>query len=160
MIIGLGDGVAYNTRRDDITASGDTDGTAAPVDPAQCAECKRWIGPDDGRGGPRDQEHEPGCMSAVAAPAAYQVRTFLDITTGHLPKRICERLGSYEAVVAYETTWGWFMWVPQDPDDPDNTAGVPAEVLAVQRYARRYGCDYVLFDSDAETVEGLPVWDW
>ncbi len=42
------------------------------------------------------------------------------------------------------------MWVPPDPQahavgHPD----LPPEVLAIQRYARALGCDYVLFDADA-----------
>jgi hypothetical protein len=35
---------------------------------------------------------------------------------------------------------------------------VPDVVLAIQRYARRWSCDYVL--PDAEQVDDLPTWDW
>lgn len=51
------------------------------------------------------------------------------------------------------------------PDDPDESAAamrdtVPGVVLDIQRYVRRHGCDYVLFDADAVRVDDLPTWDW
>jgi hypothetical protein len=51
------------------------------------------------------------------------------------------------------------------PDDPDESAAatsdrVPDVVLAIQRYARTRGCDYVLFDADGDRVDDLPGWDW
>jgi hypothetical protein len=57
---------------------------------------------------------------------------------------------------------GWLMWVPNEPDAyaAEHTEGPPAEVLAVQRYARTLDCDYVLFDRDADQVADLPAWDW
>jgi hypothetical protein len=33
-------------------------------------------------------------------------------------------------------------------------------VLTIQRYARTLGCDYVLFDADADRDDDLPIWDW
>jgi hypothetical protein len=88
------------------------------------------------------------------------VRSFLGLSPAHVP----EQLGSYglsgqDGVVAYHLTYGWPMWVPPDPqahsiDHPD----LPPEVLAIQRYARGLGRDYVLFDADE--VGDLPTWDW
>jgi hypothetical protein len=53
------------------------------------------------------------------------------------------------------------MRVPPDPQahaigHPD----VPPEALAIQRHARAWGRDYVLFDADADRVGDLPTWDW
>jgi len=33
-------------------------------------------------------------------------------------------------------------------------------VLTIQRLARAAGCDYVLFDADADRIDALPTWDW
>jgi hypothetical protein len=33
-------------------------------------------------------------------------------------------------------------------------------VLAIQRYARALGCDYVLVDADGDEVDDLPTWQW
>lgn len=37
---------------------------------------------------------------------------------------------------------------------------MPEEMLAIQRYARGVGCDYVLFDPDADCIDELPTRDW
>jgi hypothetical protein len=65
-------------------------------------------------------------------------------------------------VIAYPTDSGWLMWVPNDPDQSAAVMvdRVPETVLAIQRYARALGCDYVLFDADANRVDDLPTWDW
>ena len=49
---------------------------------------------------------------------------------------------------------------PRPPADFHDLADEPApdEVLAVQLHARSLGCDYVLFDSDAEVDPQLPSW--
>jgi len=62
-------------------------------------------------------------------------------------------LSGVDGVIAYQLEHGWLMWVPPDPDERagDHT-DLPDEVLAVQRYARHLGCDYVLFDVDADQV--------
>jgi hypothetical protein len=33
-------------------------------------------------------------------------------------------------------------------------------VPVIQRYARLWDCDHVLFDADADRVDDLPVWNW
>ncbi len=90
------------------------------------------------------------------------IRTFLDLSTAHLPQEICDRLGAEPGVVAHETVYGWLMWVPDNPGDPDERGGepVPDVVLVIQRYARAAGCDFVLFDADADRIDALPTWDW
>ena len=51
---------------------------------------------------------------------------------------------------------------PDDPQSFHDFADEPApdEVLAVQLHARGLGCDYVLFDGDAEVDPQLPIWQW
>jgi hypothetical protein len=103
-----------------------------------------------------------GRITAGDRPADAAIRTVLDLSTAHLP----EPLGSHgladeDGVIAYPLPYGWLMWVPPDPDEhaadhPD----LPPDVLTIQRYARRLGCDYVLFDRDAERVDDLPTWNW
>jgi hypothetical protein len=89
------------------------------------------------------------------------VRSLLDLSTAHLPENLGSHgLSGHDGVVAYQLEYGWLMWIPADPqahagDYPD----LPPEVLAIQRYARGLGCDYVLFDADADRVGDLPTWD-
>ncbi len=85
----------------------------------------------------------------------------LDATTGHLPQEICQDLNGYDGVIATDRTYGWLLWVPEDPaEHAGETGDVPAEVVALQVFARGLGCDYVLLDRDADRVDGLPHWDW
>jgi len=95
------------------------------------------------------------------------IRQVLDLSTAHLPPHIRDGLPRYAGVVAYSLStsddqYGWLLWVPYSPDGHAAATGgeVPAQVLAIQRYARKRGCDYVLLDRDAEKVAELPTWDW
>jgi hypothetical protein len=63
-------------------------------------------------------------------------------------------------VIAYQLDHGWLMWIPPDPDDHQVDHPMPLAVLTICRYARSRGCDYVLFDADADTIDELPAWEW
>jgi hypothetical protein len=91
------------------------------------------------------------------------IRRVLDLSTAHLPERLGSRgLSGQDGVIAYELDgYSWLMWVPPDPDrHAADHPGLPAEVLTIQHYARRRGCDYALFDQDADVIGDLPTWDW
>jgi hypothetical protein len=90
------------------------------------------------------------------------IRTFLDLSTAHLPEAVCDRLSAQPGVVAYCTTQGWLMRVPDNPDEHalHSDEPIPDVVLSIQRYARAMDCDYVLFDADADQVGDLPAWQW
>lgn len=38
--------------------------------------------------------------------------------------------------------------------------GIPADLLAIYDYALKYGCQNILLDKDADTVDALPTYDW
>jgi hypothetical protein len=98
-------------------------------------------------------------LPATSAPTNASVQRMLDLNTGHLPEHIgSTALAGIDGVVAYSTEWGWLMWVPADPAGDDKS--IPAEVLAIQMYARERDCDYVLFDVDGAVNADLPHWDW
>jgi len=91
------------------------------------------------------------------------IRPLLDLSTAHLPEHLgTGGLATTPGVIAHPTDCGWLMWVPDDPDESATAMSdtVPAVVLAIQRYARIHGCDYVLFDADAARIDDLPAWDW
>jgi len=90
------------------------------------------------------------------------IRLMLDLSTAHLPEEVCDNLGAYENVTAHHCICGWLLWIPDDPDGSDDALRVPVPdvVLTIQRYARAAGCDWVLFDRDADIDDRLPTWDW
>jgi len=55
-------------------------------------------------------------------------------------------------ILGGRTRHGWFLYAGLVPAEP-----VPADLLAVMRCAQRLRCDYVLLDSDARPLEGLPI---
>jgi hypothetical protein len=90
------------------------------------------------------------------------VLSVLDLSTAHLSEAICADLNGEPGVIAHQFTYGWLMWVPPNPDESSTAAidAMPEVVLAIQRYTRGVGCDYVLFDRDADCIDELPTWDW
>ena len=92
------------------------------------------------------------------------IRRMLNLSTVHLPQHLGTPggLDRVAGVVAHTTDVGVLLWVPDDPDESAHAMAdpVPDVVLAIQRYARTWKCDYVLFDADADRVDELPVWDW
>ena len=90
---------------------------------------------------------------------------YLDISTAHLTPATREWLDentpaqpkcSAITIAPYE--YGCFTSVPSDQERiaelecPDDLKGVLA-------HARKEGCDVVRFDSDADVVDGLPVFE-
>jgi hypothetical protein len=95
------------------------------------------------------------------------IRKMLDISTEHLPDRFWDPVGSDEewgnVPLFFDTPNGRMVWVPDSPDDPGNAGegeeAVPDEIMALWRYARERGCDWIMLDLDADVEPGLPVWD-
>lgn len=90
--------------------------------------------------------------------AAY---TYLDLSTGHLPERVCSELNSFEGVTAYQYEYGWFLVVPAIADhEPSDFDDVPPEVMALWEYARSLGANLIQLDGDASSDPNLPYWEW
>jgi len=100
-----------------------------------------------------------------ARERSMSARPFLDASGGHLSPETWAWLDEQtteEAVrdprnrsaeiLGGRTRHGWFIWASETP-----IASVPADLVAVMRYARKRGCDYVLFDCDALPMADLPV---
>ncbi|GAB2717052.1 DUF5983 family protein [Kitasatospora kifunensis] len=110
------------------SSPGTGDGTAQPAPPNPTPSRGRTTGPN--------------------------IRSFLDLSTGHLTPEVRADLDDYEDVVAYRTTYGWLLYASEDPEGE-----WPPELLPIVRLARDHGCEYVLFDADAPVVDALPVFD-
>ena len=82
----------------------------------------------------------------------YPLRTFLYLSTGHLKQEDRAFLDSHEA----STENGWFIWAPGEYPTPSR---YPDNLKAILVKAREMGSEYVLFDGDAEPLEGLPYYD-
>ncbi|MGG3471642.1 hypothetical protein ABES02_29765 [Neobacillus pocheonensis] len=95
----------------------------------------------------------------------------LTISTGHISEETNKLLLDHGPddplamlpIVFYQKSgYGFFIVVPDDPEDPDmyNMEGVPDDLRAVLVYARENLCSWVMLDRDADFIEDLPSYDW
>lgn len=87
-----------------------------------------------------------------------RIRNVLDLAIAHLPADMRDDLAGWDGVTAYRYSEGWLMWVPDDVDDSAVFDPPPDVVLAVQRYARSLGCDWVMFDRDGDLDDTLAAY--
>lgn len=86
------------------------------------------------------------------------VRTFLDLSTGHVPvtdRVLMSQLGPQALpVTAFAGPYGWVLHVPEERTVWEWT-GTDALTVVLAR-AQRHGCDYVLLDADGPVDDTLP----
>lgn len=93
-------------------------------------------------------------------PAA--VCRYLDASTAHMKKGDAVKLKIRAIICDPRGEYGWWVHVSDDPADEISlkVAGMSAEFIGVITYARAHGCNWVLFDRDADHIPGLPVFNW
>ena len=102
-----------------------------------------------------------GQVVQTVGRTAMPIRRFLDLSTGHLQQ--ADRLflefsanpGSLGGLAAMAGTYGWFVYAHDDRC----CDGISDVLWTIFERARALGCEYVLFDADAPTLEGLPVFE-
>jgi hypothetical protein len=94
------------------------------------------------------------------------IRHFLEVSSGHLSPDTWTWLDTLLAgealrdprnehamlIAGGRTRHGWIVYAPDESHD-----GVPNDLVAVLKYARARGADYVLLDCDATPDLDLPV---
>ena len=90
-----------------------------------------------------------------------QVRKFLELSTAHLPEKTTMAIdaGTFGKKPTMFNEYGWLFHVPESAED------LPKEVICLSfikiiHLAIDAGCDYVLFDRDADAVDWLPTFEW
>lgn len=93
--------------------------------------------------------------------AALEIGHFLVLSTAHLRSATGELLDQWARMPFLDrplsivsTGWGWFMPAMDAP------SVLPDEVPPILAFARGCGCQYVLFDCDAEPVVDLATFPW
>ena len=101
-------------------------------------------------------------MTVSPSPNA-DLSKMLTVSIGHICTSTAqtlndEALGTTSNMMLSIAGWGgygWFMWVPNDPEE---TEGLPADLYHIFVYARKVGADYLLIDIDAVVNPDLPVY--
>jgi len=79
-------------------------------------------------------------------------------TAAQLDDRLHQMLGTAPFICFQKDDYGWFVHVPAVPDPRHEQ--IPPDLNACMAMARAEGCTWLMFDRDADPVEGLPTYDW
>jgi hypothetical protein len=95
-----------------------------------------------------------------------EIRKVLVLSTSHVSEETADwldgafdpfnlNLGVSPVSGGHYDSAGWFVYVPTEmnPKFPD-------DLEAVIQFARDNGVQHLLFDRDADRIEGLPVYEW
>ena len=93
--------------------------------------------------------------------AKLEKRAILVVSTGHLTKETAEYLNDTPSAKwpfcgGPYADFGWFLYA----HDENSDGSIPPDLYAVMQFAKANGCTNVLFDRDADQVEGLPFHEW
>lgn len=96
--------------------------------------------------------------------ASLEIRRFVVISTAHVSETTARRLDTTPAkewpcAGGPYGEYGWFVYAHDENAGVGDDA-IPADLFDVMCWSCANGCDYVLFDCDADAVDGLPVYDW
>lgn len=89
------------------------------------------------------------------------VRKFLDVSTANLTEDEAALVGDTENIIYSVHSHGMWVWVaPDDVHDKGIAERGYPNLVAVMKVARELDCPWINFDADAETLDGLPTFDW
>lgn len=83
-----------------------------------------------------------------------EIPRMIVLSTSHLTEKACnDFLPTY--IHAYsKADYGWFVYVEPAPD------GLPDSLIACLQFAHELGCEWVMFDRDADPISVLPSYSW
>lgn len=96
-----------------------------------------------------------------------EIVKMLVCTTAHVPRRLAECFDNQthcpEGIVYNNVEYGWLIryWPPEDCEEREELWRLmPVSLRAVIDVAEENGCKMILFDNDAEELEGLKTYEW
>lgn len=106
----------------------------------------------------RDRE----AIARLPVKGHQQVEPMLVVSTAHLTREDAQRLD--EGTHAYKETFKrdeGYVFHTRNHANPDACCGDPSEsMLLCFRRADSLGCDWLMFDCDADVIEDIPHHDW
>lgn len=86
--------------------------------------------------------------------AGLEIARMLVLTTVHLTRETANLMSSLPTAAFDKQDYGWFVYVTEETDQ------LPTDLEACIHYARSRSCEWLMFDCDGPTIDGLPVFDW
>lgn len=88
-----------------------------------------------------------------------EIRKFLTLSTAHVTddtRRILDESKLTDwPVFGFQGVFGWVIFCHEEKDET-----IPEDLWRVLEYARAKGCEYVMFDADADMIDDLPTYEW
>lgn len=107
----------------------------------------------------------PSGGAADPGKAPLELGRHLVLSTAHVSLATSQLLANWathpvevQPLTVAATWYGWF--VSTFEVEGDDAVRIPADLAEVQRFARSLDCAYILFDCDADEVEGLQRFSW
>lgn len=96
------------------------------------------------------------------------IEKMLTLSTAHvsedtaalLEDTLQQTLGTAPFICFQKDDYGWFVHVPADVSMRESLDTFPEDLRTCMDHARAEGCTWLMFDRDADLVEGLPAYDW
>lgn len=93
-----------------------------------------------------------------------EIRRLVALSTCHLSETTATRLDGTPAAEwpccgGRYGYYGWFVYAHEENFGIGDDA-IPDDLFAVMTWARKQGCEHILFDCDADVVDGLATYDW
>jgi hypothetical protein len=108
-----------------------------------------------------NEKHSPFIKTVVLSTA------HIEPVTSKLLLEHCEEnaVDTLSLIVFQKSVYGFFIVVPDNPADPENTdpidlSELPKDLMGILEYAWENLCEWVMLDRDAEIIEELPTYDW
>jgi transcriptional regulator with XRE-family HTH domain len=101
--------------------------------------------------------------------AGMEIANMMVLTTGHVMQETAKWLDSKDKnpIIVYpKGEYGWIiplfddLFIMLKELDEQGGLEVPNDLLNVLHFAYKHGCTWVMFDCDADAVDGLPSYEW
>lgn len=94
-----------------------------------------------------------------------EIRKFLTLSTAHLTAWTATLLNNTDAMLwpcvgGPFNEYGWFIWCSTPDEAEHQQRDIPPDLRVVMDFALSMGIHHLLFDRDADEVEGLPTYGW
>jgi hypothetical protein len=97
----------------------------------------------------------PGLSSKMAEP---EIRKLLVLSTAHMSPATLASIGHlHHSKLPFSggaIDYGWFLYAHDEQPE-----GCPEDIWAACQFARSVAAEFIKFDCDGETVDGLPVFE-
>jgi hypothetical protein len=89
------------------------------------------------------------------------VEKVLVLSTSHVPDAWGKAFKEFgDSIRWQEHEYGWIVWVLYYLDEDELGYGLPQWIRPIWRIAQSEKCSMILFDRDADEIDGVKTYDW